>query len=378
MEATLRDRVLLLLSIKREGKFISREHVMEKVLRDTGGDTRETEIDEVLEALTTEGLVTELGGGFAVTEEGKRVLNQRLSSGVTGLNLSYLRVLTARNYYPAASEALLPFLRDRATSVVKVFSHPGDPIGRLKPLFVRYARYKPKPVHIVINDEETLLSLVDAHAVDFIPYVHPLSSKEPDWFILDLDAGDVFKEHPRGFELLKIVTVVLVDVLGDYGIYPRVKFSGSRGMQIWSWLDNKKLPEADLFALYRGLAVHLQSRVEERLQDLPPKTLDLFHEIVPEGEPITTSVVAKKKERAHQVLVDWSSMKPMGDVRAPFSIHYKTGLVSCPVEIDKLTDFTSSMAEPVKVLECMDILVEAFIPVLSDPTELLRDYRRRG
>lgn len=371
--------MLLLLSIKKQGRFIPRGHVVEKVLRDAAmrGVVSESDVDRVIRELVRNGLVLERRGSFAASEMGRARLRQRLGKGVTGLNLSYLRVLEAREYYPAAAEALLPFLKDRATSVVKVFSHPEDPISRLKPLFVRYARYKPKPVHIVVRSEKDLLSLVDAHAVDFIPYVHPLDVRVPDWFILDLDAGEAFVEHPRGFRLLKIVTQALVEVLLDHGIAPRVKFSGSRGMQVWAWLDNQELPCVDLFALYRELAVYVQRRTEERLQRLPSRTLEMFYEVVSKGKPITTSVVAKKRERADQVLVDWSSMKPMGDVRAPFSIHYKTGLVSCPVDATRLPDFKASEAEPRRVVENLDSLMECFEPVLSNPGKLFQGYKKR-
>jgi DNA primase len=375
VEATLMDRVLLLLSIKKEGKFISREHIMEKVSRDAGGGVRGSEINDVLEELLKNQLIVKRSRGYAITKEGIQKFRQRFSLGIKNLNLSYLMVSRARSYYPAVAKAMLPFLRDRAISVVKIFSHPEVPASKFNFLFVRYARRKPRPTPITVKGEKDLRSLVDAHAVDFIPYVHRLHLKEPDWFILDLDAGMTFQSHPRGFELLKIVTRAVVDVLRDYGITARVKFSGSRGMQVWSWLDNEALPRGDLFALYRAFALHLQGEVEAELQELPTETLELFYKVVAEDKPITTSMVAKKKNRADQVLIDWSSMKPRGDVRAPFSIHYKTGLVSCPVEYRRLMDFHNCEAEPEKIKGSIDLLVKAFSPELSDPTELLRSHK---
>jgi DNA primase len=372
MEATLEDRVLLLLSIKEEGKFIGFGHIAEKVVRDTRGEATEEEVREVLDRLLSAKLAVEAQGKYAATEQGKQEILGRLKLVGSELNLSYQMVLRARSYYPRAAQHMLPFLRGRATSVVKVFSDPASPLRRLKPLFVRYARYKPKPVFITIEDEERLLSYVDAHAIDFIPYVHRLASREPDWFILDLDAGSAFKEHPGGFELLKIVTDKVMEVLEEYGVAPRVKFSGSRGMQVWSRLDNEALPRGDLFALYRRLAVFVQQETEKKLQELPSHTLERFYEVVAEDKPITTSTVAKKAEREDQVLVDWSSMKPRGDVRAPFSMHYKTGLISRPVERRRILDFDPSEAEPERVAERLPALAGAFTLELSDPTELFK------
>ncbi|MEM3518234.1 MAG: hypothetical protein QXZ07_04080, partial [Nitrososphaerales archaeon] len=55
--------------------------------------------------------------------------------------------------------------------------------------------------------------------------------------------------------------------------------------------------------------------------------------------------------RASQILIDWSSLKPMGDVRAPFSIHYKTGLASLPVSINNIKDFDIKEAHPLRIIK---------------------------
>lgn len=385
MSATPEDRILLLLSIKETGKIIDFEHIAEKTVRDEK-EISEAEVKKILDELASSGMISKKPNGYVITEKGIERIRKRLSEVGSELNLSYRLVLKARDYYPKAAEALVPFLEGRATSVVKIFSDDNDPVNKVKPLFVRYAKYKPKPVFIQINSTEELLSYVDAHAIDFIPYVHKLNSGQPDWFILDLDAGQAFKNYKRGFELLKIAAEKVAEVLEEHEIIPNIKFSGSRGVQIWSKL--RSLPQgrrhtrhlsgeiADLFALYRRLAVAVQEKTEKKIQQLPSKNLEEFYSVVARGKPVTTSIVTKKEERADQILIDWSSMKINGDVRAPFSIHYKTGLVSCPIERRRLLEFQTSEAEPEKVAGNISRLAEAFKLEICDPTMLMNISRR--
>jgi DNA primase len=370
--ATPEDRVLLLLSIKEKGKRIDLGHIVEKTVRDEKGRLTEAEVEGIVGDLVSQGLISEEKRTYSITQEGMSRVTARIKEVGDELNLSYRLVLTAKNYYPLIADAMVPFLKDRATSVVKIFSDQKDPIDKVKPLFVRYARYKPKPVFIQINTAEELLRYVNVHAIDFIPYVHLLGAKEPDWFVLDLDAGPAFKDYPRGFELVKIVGDKVVEVLEDCEISSCIKFSGSRGIQIWARLDNAKLPSGDLFALYRRFATFIQGEAEKKIQELPSNILKEFYEVTQEGKAITTSVVAKKEERADQILIDWSSMKPNGDVRAPFSIHYKTGLVSCPIERKRLLDFDPREAEPENVYGEVEGLSKAFELEVSDPSLLLR------
>ncbi len=368
--AELIHRILLLLAIKKEGKVTSFSHIAEKVLRDHGGGSTK-DVEKALEELIAEGLAEKKVDGYIITPEGRRKAKEILKDVWEELNLSYRRVLEAREYYPEAAGYMLPFLKGRAVSVIKVFSDDSNPIKRLKPLFVRYARRKPK-TPITVNSAGDLQRLLDAHAVDFIPYVHSLNSKKPDWFILDLDAGEEYKKHENWFELLKIVAGAIAEVLREYNVKPYLKFSGSRGIQIWASLDNSEIT-GDVFAIYRKMAVFVQQKAEEKLQQLPHQIIDRFYSITAPGKPITTSKVAGKAERADQILVDWSSMKPNGDVRAPFSMHYATGLISVPIV--ELERFSIDMAKPEIVVAELDKLSEAFELSKCSPKKLLKNIQ---
>jgi len=189
--------------------------------------------------------------------------------------------------------------------------------------------------------------------------------------VLDLDAGEGLKSLKEGFLAVKFVASELVKLLKENEIQSAVKFSGSRGMQVWASLDNTKMPRGDLFASYRLLIQHLQAVVEEQIKSSqPPPALK---PLVEKG--LTTSSVAKKEERSEKVLVDWSSMKPYGDVRAPFSMHYKTGLISCPVDSSRLLRFEPAEAKPEVVATNARQLSTYFKLTKSDPSSLLKTLR---
>ncbi|MCP8304776.1 MAG: hypothetical protein H3Z50_04840 [archaeon] len=288
------------------------------------------------------------------------------------LNRSYVMVWLAKKYYPCVASLMLPFLKDRAVSAVKVFSGKRDPVRDMNVIFVRYAKYKPKPVFLTVDSEDKLLSLVFDHCIDFIPYVHKIGADEPDFFILDLDAGSEVMKSPKAFDFIKYVAFELSNLLTELGVEPMAKFSGSRGFQVWASLDNSELrSKGDLFKIYRDMTIAIQSILEDRLQDKIGAMVSMFPDIVQHGRKMTTSTVAHKKKRAPQILVDWSSLKPMGDVRAPFSIHYKTGLASIPVPSKEILHFKIEEAHPLRVIKNLGVYEKAAKIEKCNPPKLI-------
>lgn len=368
MQPTTGDRILLLLAIKERGKHIDLNHILEKISRDENREVAPSEISSELHSLASKGLVGIHEDGYSITDEGLGEISNKLPVIGDKLNLSYRMVLLAKQYYSEIAEYILPFLVNRPVSVVKVFSDEEDPIGRVRPLFVRYAKYKPRPQFISINGVRDLMKYVDDHAVDYIPYVHGFDVKAPDWLVIDLDAGEGLKSREEGFLAVKFVAKQVHDFLVENDVIPSMKFSGSRGVQIWASLDNSKMPGPDKFATYRALVQRIQAKVEERVENSAhPKELEPFIE-----KGLTTSSVAKKEERAEKVLIDWSSMKPYGDVRAPFSLHHKTGLVSRPIDPNRIMEFQIGEADPSAVIKNAETLSKYFGLEKSDPSRLLR------
>ena len=375
VKATIEERLALLLAIKEPGKFVDFDHLYSKVARDVEvAEQRKVSVEEVqrvLDEMVKKGVVLKTEEGFAKTPELNEIVKRAAEREGSLLNTSYLRVWVAKDYYPKVADYMLPFLVNRAVSAVKVFSGKKDPINEVEAIFVRYAKYKPKPQFLTVGSRERLIELVYDHCVDFIPYIHPLNSNEPDFFVLDLDAGKKIIEAEGGFQLLKEVTYRLAEMLIESGVGVMVKFSGSRGFQIWARLDNSPLrSRGDLFKTYREIAIKLQAELEARLRS-EKDFVERFGHIVDLQNGFTTSQVAHKEERTRQILVDWSLLKPMGDVRAPLSMHYKTGLISTPVPLDSLLGFRVEDASPSNVLQHLEEYSKVMHLPLSDPSRLI-------
>jgi len=363
----VKDRVLLLLAIKAPGKTVDLNHIYEKINRDCGATKQE--IITALRELVSEGLARNVGGNWIVTEDGRKIAWEKLRYDPE-MNMSYRLVLLARWYYPKIADAILPFLRGRPVSVVKVFSDEKDPIHKVKPIFSRYAKYRPKTYHR-IEDKQTLMRYVDAHAIDYIPYVHTFHDKtHPTWLVIDVDAGEDLKKDPRGFELVKEITKITAEVLEDkYEIIPAVKFSGSRGFQIWCTFEKPLGP----FDIYRDAVRQIQKDVEAELQKMYDELREKYGNIF--DVPITTSDVAHADLRRRKILLDWSCLKPEGDVRAPFSMHWKTGLVSVPVKLNEILKFEAENAKVEEVVKRKEDLITTFKLTPNPPEKLLKSVK---
>ncbi len=367
IDRRVRDRVLLLLAIKPPGKLVDFEHIFEKVHRDSGA-SREEILSE-LNKLVAEGLVEREGGLYRITEDGRREAWPLAFD--ESMNRSYRYVLIARWYYKYVENHILPFLRQRPVSVVKVFSDEEDPIGKVKPIFARYAKQKPKRYNY-INSVADLWRYIDMHAIDFVPYVHSRPDAQyPDWLVIDIDAGDVIKTAGSlGFGLIKDITIeTYLTLVEDFEIKACVKFSGSRGFQIWATFDT---PLGD-FAAYRDSIKTIQRAVEKRLSERYGELREKYGNIF--DTPITTTEVAHAERRKKKILLDWSCLKPEGDVRAPWSLHWKTCLVSVPVDPKALSEFTPEDANPVKVAQNVERLSKYF-DLAPSPSALLKRATR--
>ncbi|MGC8816477.1 MAG: hypothetical protein ACP5PX_01470 [Candidatus Hadarchaeum sp.] len=349
--ATPEDHVLMSLAIKRVGRFVELSHIQEKISRDAGRKFSEEETRQLLDSLVKNGLVVEKAGEYSLSDRGREYFEKRWRQIRSELNQDYLKVYRAKRYYPQVVDVLLEFCRDRWVSVFRLFT------GRA------WLQRKLGPKYITIKSREDIERWLDIHGIDFIPYLHRVGSDRPDWLVIDFDAG---KGVP--LEETKKVVRTAHEVLVGYGVEPALKFSGSRGFQIWARFKPHELPpdyrpkplrterrERNLFSFYADIVRFVESRVAEKLPGL------------------TTSETAKKEERANKVLLDASIIKPMGDVRAPYSMHYKTGLISMPLSIGELTKFVPDRADPELVAERYRERGNEFQPRECDGEELFKD-----
>lgn len=329
MKTSPEDHLMLMFCIKRKGKYVDLAHIQEKISRDAGRTFSEKEVLELVQSLISRGWVEEKDGMYAATQKGREWFEGRWREVKEELNQEYLKVYRAKKYYPAVMPTLLEFCKNRYVSVFRLFT------GR----FWLQRKYGNR--YITIKSERDVQNQLDVHGIDFIPYIHQINSQKPDWLVVDFDAG---KEVD--FSQTKRVVREAFQILTHYGLVPKIKFSGSRGFQIWLVFESHELPkeytpkkltterrERNYFSFYSDAVRFLGARVAEKVPNL------------------TTCVTAGKEERADKILLDASIIKPMGDVRAPYSMHVKTGLISVPVGIKELEKFEPEMAEPELVSE---------------------------
>lgn len=329
VKATPEDHALMTLAIKRRGKFVEMSHIQEKLGRDAGEKFDESKIKGLLDGLLRKGFLEERAGEYTITDVGREHFEKRWREIRDQLNPDYLKVYRAKRYYPHVVDALLELCRDRWVSVFRLFTERA------------WLQRKLGPKYITIKSAKDVEKWLDVHGIDFIPYIHRINSDRPDWLVIDFDAG---KHVPM--EKTKQVVRAAHGILSSYGAEPAIKFSGSRGFQIWARFKPHELSgdyrpkqlrterrERNMFSFYADIVRFIESRVAEKLPGL------------------ATAETAKKEERVDKVLLDASIIKPMGDVRAPYSMHYKTGLISMPIELKELERFEPEQADPELVVK---------------------------
>lgn len=348
----LRDYILFLLSLKKPGGGATRSHIIEKAARDMKGPV-DSVIDEKLKGLIDDGLVEAKKDILLATGMGRSVFAEFFGSNevdLRSINPSWCLVYVAKSYYPRVAEPIVDLCRGRHVGFFCVFT------GR------HFFRRKFRGRYIRIEDESELIRFVQMHYVDVIPCVHRVGLDRPDWMVFDLDPGS---QVP--FEKTREVASITYDYLCDHGVSPALKFSGGRGFQIWVKPEKTDIPEEydpptsgggrsrerDHFSLYSDVISYVEHSVRE------------------ETGGVTTGTVGAKELRKDRVLLDPSSMKRMGLVRAPYSIHHRSGLVSIPVSRDSVEDFELGMAKPSAVVERFEDEGDEFQLRESDARDLL-------
>jgi len=188
----------------------------------------------------------------------------------------------------------------------------------------------------------------------------------PDWLVVDIDPG------PKvDFEQTKQVAGITYKVFDELRLNPAMKFSGSRGFQVWSLIKDFGMPEK-----YQPLVLRGESRREKNYFSLFADFVRIIQREVDEEIPgLTTSETMGKEEREDKILLDSASMKPMGLVRSPYSVHSKTGLVSLPLSVSELEKFGVKDATTEETIERYKKRGNEFILKESDPSRLLSLFK---
>ena len=343
------DYVLFMFSMKGVGKRVGLAHVKEKMERDLGsGEMAET----VLRKLVEKGFLEEIDGRFGITEKGEAYF-KRIYKGIKGellkVNRPWSIVYMAKKYYPIVIDTVFDFCKDRYVGFYCLFTE--------KRFFRRDFRGK----KIVIKSRNEVLRFVGMHCIDVIPSVHKVGSKRPDWLVVDIDPG------PKvGLKKVIEVTLATFDLMKKLELNPRIKFSGSRGFQIWSMIEDFAIPKN-----YKPMELKSKKREINYFTIFSDFVRVIQNELENKFPGLTTSTVSSKEEREDKILLDPSSMKPMGLVRVPYGVHSKTGLVSLPLKRKDLKRFNFDKATTEKAAERYEKKGNEFDLVPSSPRKLL-------
>lgn len=321
----IEERVHLLLSIKAKGQLIAFDHLFKKVSRNAGG-VPEAEVRNALKQLEQKSYVKPVDERWHITEKGQENAVSLIND--QELNLSYRRVLTARRYYLTMASTMIQYLRNHQLAVIKLFSNDNDPIHKVKKIFSRFSKRKPSKPHR-IEDRETLINYVNMHTIDFLLIINEKDEK-PESLAFSISSPS--EQMPTSF--LKKVVKMTNKILQEHDLTPLIIFSGDNGFNIFC----KFTKPLGNWRTYQKAVKTIKEKVRKRLQS--------------QGKleyPLSTSSETKK-EPEKGVLFSSESMKPNGTIRAPFSLHWRTGLVAIPVQLEQIDDFEKQMADPETII----------------------------
>jgi bifunctional non-homologous end joining protein LigD len=224
-------------------------------------------------------------------------------------------------YYEAVADRLIPFLRDRPVTLERLPGGigPGQPHFWQKHTPEHYPKWIPRvdfPTergrsvdYVLVNDERTLLYLVNQGTLTFHPWLSRVSDPDrPDFVLFDLDPG--------GATFGDAITVAkeIHRVLGEEGLAGVPKTSGKSGLHVLvAWARKGGFDEAREWA--RLLA--------ERLA---------------EGLPNLATVEIRKAKRGKRVYVDTLQNAKGHHAVPPYVVRpVAEAPVSMPLNWDELT-----------------------------------------
>jgi bifunctional non-homologous end joining protein LigD len=195
--------------------------------------------------------------------------------------------------------------------------------------------------YVVVEELATLVWLANLAALELhVPqWQVPPKSRGPrtDLIVFDLDPG-----KPAGIVECCEVALRLRDVLGEDGLHPRAKTSGSKGMQVSAPIVTGSPDQTSAYAH------DVAERLERRHPDLVVSRMT-------------------KSLRAGKVFVDWSQNNPAKTTVAPYSLRARAHpTVSTPVSWDEVASGKALSFTAAQVLTRATKRGDLFADVLSD------------
>jgi DNA ligase D-like protein (predicted polymerase) len=165
------------------------------------------------------------------------------------------------DYLDAMADRLLPVLRDRPLSVIRVLRGQDQFMQKNLPKYTPewvprtkiWADASHREVTYALgNDRRTLLWFGNQRAVEYHPALMLAGSHHPTHLIMDLDPPE-----NGGFQLAVAAARLVQQVLTDAGMPGAVKTSGSKGVHVFVPLAPDTAPE-DVAAAQRAVAVRAE------------------------------------------------------------------------------------------------------------------------
>ena len=213
-------------------------------------------------------------------------------------------------FYERIAPALVPFLTGRRVALRQVFD------GQ-----VVFRRHDDAGAWIRIPDRHALVAWVQRDAQAFFPEL--VGDDGALWFALDID-----RRH-RPLAEAATVAGAICAVLDALELPYLLKFSGEDGFHVlWSFgpVSAAAFAPRTAWAFERAVVEALRERAETHL--------------VSAGLPSpATTCDARDRARADLVLIDALILHDKATIRAPYSLHEGSGLVSVPLAPTALAGF---------------------------------------
>jgi DNA ligase D len=222
-------------------------------------------------------------------------------------------------YLDGVSDRIIPELRDRPLSVVRV--HPGQEpfmqknVPKYTPSWVRTVQLwaeasKRNVAYALCNDRRTLLWFGNQRAVEYHPALVQVQELDRlTYLVLDLDPPE-----PSAFSMAVAAARLVRHVLAGARLEGAVKTSGAKGLHVFVPIDNEPTLEESAAAT-RAIAARV-----ERL------------------DPGIATTTFMKEDRAGKVFID-STRVGGATVVAAYSPRVRPGVpVSFPIHWDQLDD----------------------------------------
>lgn len=242
-----------------------------------------------------------------------------------------------QDYWGVMGHYTLPFLKDRPVTIEQVFN-PKTHIYR------RYADKNKKQL-ISIKNQLDILEKAHQYTYSFHPYICDPQLNKP-WFVLDIDP----KSDKISFKIVKRIAFLTSQALKKQNSNFLVKFCGNNGFHfIWQWVDYKNT-EISEPRVYKVNKIIIYDAVINLIKN--QSILDLINVKFSSAQQqkslekwcLTQKIKLNPKLPA--LVFDTKILHHHGNIRSPFSIHPKTGLVSTPLSVEKIKNFKKSQAQP--------------------------------